>query len=329
MIPELEKNYFLMTQESWDKKPNISNSDIGIGCPVCEEGNSKGKKQRCHLYEYKDKLLVHCFNCGLHNHFRNYLKNYFPTLYKQYLSEMIHNTSDLSSLVLEQKVDELKEENFKAIPIEKFSDLGFNPATDSKKAMAYLYGRGVDTKYFKNFYYGNYKNFGDGIVIPFFINFKTRKEIYGYQYRHFDKKVFNIYLPEENKGYKIYNYFTNEKTLYIFESVFDLYSNDIPLENKICSFGSDLDVEKFKDKELIFCFDNDETGYKKALKYSQKGFKVFIWSDDIRFKDFNEILQFSIRQGKNVKEIRKKISNMIQSNIYYGLSAEIKLKLKV
>jgi len=328
MIPEIEKNYFLMTQASWDKKPTISNTDIGIGCPVCEEGGSKGKKQRCHLYDYKDKLLVHCFNCGLHLHFKNYLKKYFNNLYKQYLTETIQNTNDLQSFIIDKKVDELKDENFKAFPAKKLADLGFKVSTDSKKAMAYLYGRGIDTKYFKNFYFGTYKNLGEGIVIPFFTEFKSRKEFYGFQFRNFNKKIFHIYLPEENKGFKIYNYFSPKKKLFIFESVFDLYSSDIPLENKISSFGSDIDTEKFKDKELIFCFDNDKTGFEKSIKYVKKGFKVFIWPQNIKMKDFNEILQRGIKANKSPKDVRKKISNMIQNNIYDGLSAEIKLKLR-
>jgi len=327
MLPELDKRFFLMTQESWDKKATISNNDVAIGCPICEEGNSKGKKQRCHLYEYKDSILVHCFNCGLHFHLKNYLKTYFPNLYSQYIYDsfgFLNKSKDNLKETPKDKPSELKLFTFKEV------NLDFIPATESKRAMAYLYKRGVDTKYFKLFYYTktfkrNEKDFGEGIIIPFWFN---NEKIYGYQYRSLDKKLFYIYLPEQNKGYKIYNYFTNKKEVYVFESVFDLFSNDIPLENKISSFGSDLDVEKLKKfKKVIFCFDNDKTGLEKAKKYAEKGFDIFIFPN-IKQKDFNEILQASIKNKKDPKEVRSKITKLIKKNTFDPFEAQVRLKLK-
>jgi len=322
MIPELEKRYFLMTQQGWDKKPKISNSEVVIGCPICDEGNSKGKKQRCYLYRYNENIMVHCFNCGIHHHFRNYLKNYFPNLYKQYIIDAgLYKLSDFdSSSNVDSKPKELKLFTFEDVK------LNFKPATESKKAMAYLYSRGVNTKYFKLFYYTkDYKNFGEGIVIPFWY----KNKMYGFQYRSINKKLFHIYMPEQNKGYKIYNYFTNSKKVYVFESVFDLFSNDIPLKNKISSLGSDLDSEKLKKfKEVIFCFDNDETGLKKAEKYADLGFSVFIWPDNIKQKDFNEILQSGIKKGLDAKEVRNKITKLIEKNTFNSIEAKVRLKLK-
>jgi len=316
MIPEIEKNYFLMTQEQWDRPPKISNNEIVIGCPICEEGKSKGKKQRCYLYYYGENLMVHCFNCGIHHHFKNYLKFYFPQLYQQYMFDKGFFKNDF----LDTKS---KPKDLKLINIKK---LDFIPANENKKAIAFLYKRGVDTKYFKLFYYTkHYKSFGEGIIIPFWYD---KEKIYGYQYRNFNKKIFHINMPEENKGYKIYNYFTSEKKVYVFESVFDLFSNNIPLKNKISAFGSDIDIEKLKKfKEVIFCFDNDETGFKKAKKYAELGYKIFVWPD-VEFKDFNEILQKGIEKGKNPKEIKEKITKMIEKNTFEPLEAIIRLKLK-
>jgi DNA primase len=317
MIPYTEQRYFLMTQPTWDKPAKISSNDIAIGCPICEEGKSKGKKQRCHLYYYGENLMVHCFNCGMHHTFRNYLKKYFPQLYKQYMFDI-----GIFKTPKKEHTDKPKE-----LKLFTFKDIGLNfiPVTESKKGMAYLYSRGVDTKYFKKFYFGKYKNYGEGIVIPFWYNDK----IYGFQFRSINKKIFHTYLPEQNKGWKIYNYFTNEKKVYVFESIFDLYSNDIPLENKISSLGSDINIEKLnKFKEVIFCFDNDETGHKKAKKYAELGYGVFIWPDNIPYKDFNDILKDSIKKGKDPKEVRKKLSNLIQKNTFDNISALVRLKLK-
>ena len=320
MIPHTEKTYFLQTQENWDKPAKISSNTITIGCPICEEGKSKGKKQRCSLYYYNDNLMVHCFNCGIHHHFPVYLKTYFPNLYRDYMI-----SSGFKTITDNYKISEKEKKELKFFKIEDLN-LGFIKATESSKAMTYLYSRGVDTKFFNKFYYTkNYRDFGEGIIIPFYAD---KEKIYGFQYRSLHNKRFFIYLPESNKGYKIYNYFTSAKKVYVFESVFDLYSNDIPLENKISSFGSDIDIKKLnKFNKVVFCFDNDETGLKKAEKYLNLGFDILIYPDNVKFKDFNEMLQFAIKKGQDPKDVRYKIKRFIEKNIFSGLEAKIKLKL--
>lgn len=69
----------------------------------------------------------------------------------------------------------------------------------------------------------------------------------------------------------------------------------------------------------IFILDNDETGRKKSLDYIKRGYRVFIWPDNIFEKDMNELLK---RISKN------EIKELILNNIFSGLEAELKIKMK-
>ena len=85
--------------------------------------------------------------------------------------------------------------------------------------------------------------------------------------------------------------------------------------------GADLPQHILKKiTQPIFCFDNDTTGNLKSIKYIENGYKVFIWPDDIKEKDLNEL----VIKGKSDFFIR----NMINSNVYQGTEALIKLRLK-
>jgi len=329
---EIEKRYFLQTQPAWDKKAQISTNDVAIGCPICNEGKSAGKKQRFHLYKMKDTYLVHCFNCGYHKTFYNYLKEFDLNLLNSYNHEK--GFSGLNSLQDSLTFDEKLQLAEKDVNL-KFIENPFIPITESKIGMRYLYSRGINVNHFRLFYYANgtYKlnvkgeekeiNLKNGIIIPLLKDEKW----YGFQYRSIDRKHFFTYLPEENANFKVFNYFNTTDDVYVFESVFDMLSNDIPLKNKIAGLGSDVNDEILKHyKKVTFCLDNqylDMTSWEKSKKYA-KNYSVFIW-EDIPFKDFNELLKTAKMNGK--KDIESKITKMIKKNVYTGFEAEIKLKL--
>jgi len=342
---DIDKRYFLATQPTWDKKPHISNNDIAIGCPLCNEGNSAGKKQRCHLYDYKDSTLVHCFNCDHHSNLANFLKLVDLDLYNSYINEIkfnkINNLKNELSLNEEISIEKKKDKNLKLFNI---NDFGIIKATESKLAMSYLYKRCISPKLFDEFYYidkiielevkGEIKPYKlyTGIIFPLWYD-KSKNLIYGFQYRNIKEKQFFTYLPIENENYKIYNYFNTTNKVYVFESVFDMYSNNIPLKNKISLLGSDLNENIINNYDkIIICLDNqnvDKTAREKLLKFSEKynytnKIYFYLWDERIKTKDFNSLLCKIKEKYENPYE---KISNLINKNIYNCLETEIRLKL--
>ena len=336
--------FFLMVQPSGDRKPTYANNDVAMACPICNEGRSLGRKQRCHLYKQKDSVLVHCFNCDWHSNLYNFLKMADESVCHQYKVEkrgsFLRELEQEASQTLESKdIQEKRKEN--ELLTFKFSDLPFTPITDSKWGMSYLYKRKIHPKDFKDFFFvgtesldlqikGENKKiaFTPGIIVPLWYD-RQEGLCYGFQYRSLESKRFFTYLPEENQNYKVYNFFGSKNEVYVFESVFDLYSNDIPLENKIASLGSDINddiIQKYK--KVTFCLDNqnfDETSKKKLEKYSLKGYNIFVWNETIKQKDFNELLQGIHDKLENPYTV---ITKMIEKGIQTPLIGSLKMKLQ-
>lgn len=341
VIPEIDKRYFLMTNKA-SKSPNQKINDIAICCPICKEGRSWNRKQRCHLYVKRgmNNAVVNCFNCGFSGKIGTYLKSIDPGLYHTYLNETRKDAFDSLSVDTMLNRTAIKNES-KDVKILKLKDFGFTKATDSKRAMSYLYKRAIPTKNFKHFWYayevkvemnGKKTILRDGIIAPLWYNSKE-DEIYGFQYRSIERKQFLTFLPDENSGYKCYNYFeSSRKKLYVFESIFDLMSVDIPLENKVAVLGSDLpDILYDNVKEIILTFDNtitDHTAREKVKKIVNKYTNVsaFIWpSNMVNYKDFNSILQNAVKNG--IKDSCKKLKKIIEHNTYTGLDAFVRLNV--
>ena len=56
------------------------------------------------------------------------------------------------------------------------------------------------------------------------------------------------------------------------------------------------------------CFDNDRTGKVNSIKFAKKGFKVLTYPDDLKYKDFNEMIQ-------NNYDIKNLFLNYIKESI--------------
>ena len=332
MLPELEKTYFLRTNLA-DKPPKISDNDIAICCPLCREGKSWNKKQRCHLY-FEKKInapLVKCFNCGFTGLMSTYLKEFDSKLYneyrlekrKQWLKELQGKRQDINI----EKISNNNDDKFILFDTPK----EFIPALKSTEAVTFLSLRHIKPEYWNLFYYAvddikfpdKVLPVKDSIIIPL----KFEDKLYGFQARKIAEKRFYTYLP--NSGLKVWNWFDadKEKPLFVFESVFDALSSGLPLKRIVANLGINFPQNLLDQIIPIFCLDNqhfDEASKKQSLEYVEQGYYVFIWpkywnGKRVTEKDFNEMLC----NGWNEEEIK----DMILHNIENGFKAKLKLKL--
>jgi hypothetical protein len=159
-------------------------------------------------------------------------------------------------------------------------------------------------------------NLENYIVIPLLEN----GEWYGFYSRNITTKTFHTFIPKENTGYKLWNWFNINKkdTVYIFEAIFNAMSTSL---QSIACLGSDIDSERLTElSKPIFCFDNDETGRLKSKKYAKLGCPVLIYPDEVKEKDINDLL----KNGWTVNQI----DELIVNNIYTGMLALTKLTLQ-
>ena len=202
----------------------------------------------------------------------------------------------------------------------------FENILEHDEAINYLSKRGFD--YFNSnfeWYFGIQDlQIGDklykltnALIIPLYYS----DEMYGFYSRNIYSKEFFTYIPDQNTGYKIFNFFKidKEKECYIFEGIFDALS--MKEDNVIALMGAKIPEERLKElKNPVFVLDNDKTGILNSIEYAKKGYKVYIQPDIYREKDMNELML-------NHPELD--VSKMIKENLYTGISAEIRLKSKL
>ena len=315
-----------------------SRQDYTARCPICGDGKNKHSK-RFHLYTKSsfDYDVVKCFNgdCEYSSNMYGFLRDYYPALLHAYTQEMNGKKINHIQEFLQQEKEDIVPDietfeidmSFRPPMVFDVPNI-FRPITEGSYADEYLKTRGIskdDYKYFLEVTGDGLfkdddkeKNLTSYIVIPLYFG----KRLYGFTSRSTKDKDFYTRIPEDNVGWKVWNLFNVDfnKPLYIFEGTFDAMSIDN--KNVVACLGADFPDEFLKmAKDPIFVYDNtniDKTGLKKAITYAKRNYKVMVWPE-VPFKDFNAILT----KGGS----REKLQRFLDTNVFQGLSAQVRLKM--
>lgn len=110
-----------------------------------------------------------------------------------------------------------------------------------------------------------------------------------------------------------------DKPVYIYEGIFDAIAGG--LKNSIALMGAKLPDERLGElKEPVFVLDNDRTGLVNSLNYAKRGYSVYIQPDKYPEKDMNDL---------KLRNPDLNPSELITSNIFRGISAEVRIKGKM
>lgn len=330
MLDPIDIKFFKLAIGSGRVKSETS-QDIAARCPICGDSKYSKNKARLHLYQKNDVTLVNCFNeCSCQNiSVYNFLKNYYPNLLESYKSEKFKdNLKSLTQLndsdflgSFDFEIKEVKEEPNDFEKPSVLFDLS-NIFKKDKRIEEYLNKRSLNySKNFGDFFIGKSltidgKNFpiDDYIVIPLYCGDKW----YGFYSRSLKEHKFFTYIPEKNSGFKLWNYYNIDKSkpVYVFEGIFDAMSAfQKGFTNVVACLGATPPLERLEDLDCIMCFDNDRTGKVNSIKFARKGFKVLCYPDDLKFKDFNEMLQNNFD-----------IENLLKNNIKQSINAVVSIQ---
>lgn len=321
MLDSINVKYWELAHTSEELGYHREN-DYACRCDICGDSKRSRSVKRLHLYKktsYENDSIA-CFNCSYTGNMYSYLRDFHPSLFNAYKQEM--SSMKLSNLILSEKSLEIRAEvkNNSLFTFDRPNNL--IKVTDHADALAYVTNRGFpDLRCLVatgnvDLCNGKSVNLKDYIIIPLLENGKW----YGFYSRSIRDKTFYTFIPEQNTGWKVWNWFkiNKEAPVYVFEAIFNAMSSGLP--NSIACLGSDIDSERLKDlKNPIFCFDNDEAGRTKAMKYVKKGYKVSILPKDIK-DDHNDLFA---KKGWS----KDQIAQIIEDNVVSGLKAELLLKL--
>jgi len=287
-------------------------------CPICDEGKSPWKTRCFFLVRNRPYIVVFCQNCGYDTNFKTFLAQTNPHLFEDYKRE------ERKLLIEDLKAGNInkKEKYIKPI-INTDLDLKytfklnpdyFKPAYEYSAAINFCKKRKIIEHIDKFFYNVHPTHILSGMLIfPFTLD---NNIVYGFQGRHTLNKTFHTF--SKNESAKIYNLFgvNSDENVYVFESIID----SLMIENSISMLGVSLSsYVKSKMKNLIYIFDNDKRGIESSIIVAEENKKVLIYPKSFKYKDFNEAVM------KGVK--KHELKQMIDENVYDGMSAVVKLKL--
>jgi hypothetical protein len=292
-------------QYAGSPKYNRGSNSYQASCPICREGSSWLRKQRC--YYIVKKNIIHCHNCGWHGNPVNWIMELSGDLF----IDVINESKNYDTI----NVNDIPKPKKKVIDYDLPCDCidltdqeqvrFFNNEPVVKKALEVLRERKMMTAInHPKKYYVTLNDFvhSNRLIIPFYD--ETNKIIF-YQSRKLlldDSKP--KYLSKKNSERSVFNINNVDQNIpYIFvtEGPIDstFIKNGVALAG-ISESGSDTFTERQKYQiqlfplhELIFVLDNqwnDATSKKKSKALLDAGKKVFIWPREYsKYKDLNDV----------------------------------------
>ena len=325
----VDSKYISLVSARLQKFSKKSRGLYNFRCPYCGDSSKYKNKARGFLYPIKNDYNFKCHNCGVSKTLSNFLKDQDTVIHKQYIMERYKKgTVGLGSNISAPKIDIPKpvfiKDKFK-IDLENIASLN-----KSHPARIYLeQSRQISSKILENMYYcKNFKEWTNAqkqtfddvtndeprIIIPLRYN----GTLIGFQGRSLlpKSKIKYITIMLEEDAPKIYGLdnINTSKTVYVTEGPFD----STFISNSIAMCGADGDVKKWGITNPVWIYDNEPRNKQIVERLSttiSSGDRVVIFPKNIFEKDINDM----VLSGQNVQK-------MVESNIYQGLEAKLKLQ---
>jgi hypothetical protein len=299
-------------------------------CPQCGDSQSNKRKRRGYFLEKEGSLFFYCHNCSYAASFYNFLKQFDPFVFKQFVMEK-YQGSDRQERVQPKKIVIPKQSTKKKSILDDLPKV--IELDDDHIAKQYIMSRKLPEKHNQMFYYAEsffkwassntdkfeYKEGSRDhprIIIPWL---NENKEIFGYQARSIngeDPKYYTILLDEHYDKVFGMDRVDTIKKIYCVEGPID----SLCIPNCVAVGSSALTTFDDSSKKVVFVWDNERRN-KEIVKMIgdalRSGKSVFIPPETYFHKDLNEALQHGMMPDALVK--------MIDENTYQGASGIMKL----
>lgn len=311
------------------KKPG---NVLNFSCPLCGDSTTNLRRARGYLFKAGDSLLYSCQNCKKTMSVYNLLKQVDNNLASQYQTDKFLENKD------ERKYEPVVREASFAEGIDE-TLIKVSSLPPHHPCKQYVVSRKIPSdKHYLLYYTDDFRDFTTRVdpnaiitkdhraeprlIIPLITE---TQEVAGYQGRSLNPSIvkYLTVLYNENNG-KLFGLDRVDfnRRMYAFEGPLDA----LFIDNSIATTGGRIDTlvqnRAIDRKKTIICYDNEPRSkftvdkIKKALDNS---FPVFIWPDNIAFKDVNDC----IVGGVTADEIKQ----MIDSNTFTGLDGQLRLTM--
>jgi len=326
MSSYIDLKFINLLSSRLDKFKRKNDYLFNFRCPHCGDSKKTKNKARAYFYKVKNDMFFKCHNCGMGQSLSNFIKFIDVKLHSEFILERYKGSTTSKP---EFKFD-IPKPVFKDINvIEDLPTIAELP--NSHPARKYITKRKIPENYFDVLYltmkfmslvnkikpntFNNLKGEHPRLIIPFY---DTTGDLFAFQGRAFgdeQPKYLTIKLDEAKQ--KVYGLerINFQKHIYITEGPFD----SLFLDNCLAAAGADLTL-KTNPENITYIFDNEPRNkeiVKRMYKVIENNYNIFIWPDNIKSKDINDL----IISGKTIPEVQSIISN----NTHNKLSALTKL----
>jgi hypothetical protein len=330
----IDQKYASIVSSSLEKVKDKSDGrfKLNFRCPLCGDSEKSKYKTRGWLFESNGALFYKCFNCGRSPSFGNFLKEISPVLYNDYRLERFKNDRP------NWKAEEVKKEEPPAA-IEIKNAVTIASLDEFHPAKKYLIQRKLPRDSFKDLLYvDKFYAWVNENVLPGKFNenalkideprivFPLKKsdgKVFGFQGRVFgDSKSTTRYITirladDTPKIFGLDRYDPSKKGLVVEGPIDSLF-----LPNCVAMVGAEANVAHVVNKDLTtIIFDNEPRNREivSAMnKYISNGWKICIWPSNLKPKDINDLVLAGYTS--------KQVEDIVASNTYQGLEANLKMK---
>ena len=323
----VEDKYIRFLNTRLDKFKNVKSGLYNFRCPYCGDSQKHRNKARGYFFLKKSEYIFKCHNCGMGRSLGNFLKDHAPDLHDQFILEKYRSGATGKGRYTPNYKPKSAKPNFvsKAIDLQSIADLNRKHA-----AREYLESRQIPQEKLSSLYYtdrfktwinskkpGTFKSLQNDrgrIIIPLI---DKEGNWFGVQGRSLlpnaTMRYITIIFDEDKQKVFGLNNVNEDKPIYIVEGPID----SLFLDNSVAMVGSDVDPRTYSWSDYIWVYDNEPRNREIVNRISKsidRGDKVVIWPHNLQQKDINDMFL----SGHNVK-------SMVESNIYQGIEAKIKL----
>jgi len=298
----------------------VYKNSLNFPCPVCGDSKTNKFKARGSLSKLDDGVVYHCFNCEFSGSFASLLGALDTTLKDAYLRETNKEKRE-QFLSRKNELDVFAKPTQMKLPSTTPNEVTINASTYkvtelTDEAKEYLLSRKLDE--------ADFKHFKSLPAIHTIITFmRLGDEVIGFQTRTIRDKFYHITIEDGHDKCWNLDYvlkLPHGTTVYVFESVFNALS--VSSNNVMAGLGSSLSqavLEMLAPYNLVFCYDNDETGIRKTIQFTTKGYSAVVHHPNFVWGDYNDALKVVTKE---------QLQGYIDANTMSAKMANLKLRLK-
>ncbi len=312
-------------------------------CPYCGDSQKNKNKSRGYVYRKDNDYFYRCHNCGLGTTFGKFLEFIDAGLYKEYIFERYangdNNHSPVEKPVLADYLPGPKpEERFRTMST-IVGDKTIQDLPDGHYAKEYIRNRRIPKEYWSEFVYTEkFRDFlntnfpehdkvdvpNDARIVMFYTDKRCRVTNVAGRALAADNQIryITVKVLDERKVFGLHR-LDRRIRVYITEGQFD----SLFLPNAVaCGDSNLLGMADYLRREhncddIVLIYDNQPRNkdiVKQINRAVENGTNVVFLPYDPETKDLNEM----IKSGVTITELK----SMIDSNVYSGLAAQLKLK---